>query len=205
MTIAGVLLAGGLARRMGGGDKGMRTLVGRPLLDWVIERARPQVRALALNANGDPARLAGFGLPIVPDGIPGFAGPLAGVLAGLDWAADEVVDATQVASFATDAPFLPRDLVRRLAAAIEDGAELACAASGGQAHPVFGLWPVALRHDLRRALEAGLRKVDQWTGRYRLATVEFAAAPVDPFFNVNSAGDLAAAERLAALVESGAA
>jgi len=205
VIIAGVLLAGGLARRMGGGDKGMRTLMGRPLLDWVIERARPQVRALALNANGDPARLASFGLPIVPDGIPGFAGPLAGVLAGLDWAADEIAEATHVASFATDAPFLPRDLVRRLAAAVEDGAELACAASAGQAHPVFGLWPVALRHELRRALEGGLRKVDRWTDGYRLATVEFATVPVDPFFNVNSAEDLAAAERLAALADSGAA
>ena len=204
MIIAGVLLAGGLARRMGGGDKGMRMLLGRPLLDWVIERARPQVRALALNANGDPARLASFGLPVVPDGIAGFAGPLAGVLAGLDWAADELAEATHVASFATDAPFLPRDLVRRLAIAVEDGAELACAASAGQAHPVFGLWPVALRYDLRRALESGVRKVDQWTGRYRLATVEFAERPVDPFFNVNSAEDLAAAERLAALVGSAA-
>jgi len=204
VIIAGVLLAGGLARRMGGGDKGMRMLLGRPLLDWVIERARPQVRALALNANGDPARLASFGLPVVPDGIAGFAGPLAGVLAGLDWAADELAEATHVASFATDAPFLPRDLVRRLAIAVEDGAELACAASAGQAHPVFGLWPVALRYDLRRALESGVRKVDQWTGRYRLATVEFAERPVDPFFNVNSAEDLAAAERLAALVGSAA-
>jgi molybdenum cofactor guanylyltransferase len=204
VIVAGVLLAGGLARRMGGGDKGLRPLLGRPLLAWVIERARPQVAALALNANGDPARLAGFGLPIVADGIADFAGPLAGVLAGLDWAAVDVDGATHVASFATDAPFLPRDLVRRLAAAVAEGAELACAASAGRAHPVFGLWPVALRHDLRRAMEEGVRKVDQWTQRYRLATVEFAADPVDPFFNVNRAEDLAAAERLAALARSGA-
>lgn len=205
MIVAGVLLAGGLARRMGGGDKGMRTLLGRPLLDWVIERARPQVAALALNANGDPARLLRFGLPVIADGVPDHAGPLAGVLAGLDWAAAAVPGATHVASFATDAPFLPRDLVRRLAAALGEGAELACAASGGRSHPVFGLWPIALRHDLRRAMEEGVRKVDQWTGHYRLATVEFDAAPLDPFFNVNRAEDLAAAEGLAALAGSGAA
>jgi molybdopterin-guanine dinucleotide biosynthesis protein A len=198
VTVAGVLLAGGLARRMGGGDKGMRALRGRPLLAWVIERARPQVAALALNANGDPARLAAFGLPVVPDGIADYPGPLAGVLAGLDWAAADVPAATHVASFATDAPFLPRDLVRRLSAAMEEGAELACAASAGQSHPVFGLWPVALRHDLRRALHEGVRKVDVWTARYRLAIVDFAAEPVDPFFNVNRADDLAVAERLAA-------
>ena len=199
MIIAGVVLAGGLARRMGGGDKGMRPLCGRPLIAWTIERAQPQVAALALNANGDAARFAPWGLPVVPDGIAGYPGPLAGVLAGLEWAAEAVAGATHVASFATDAPFLPRDLVSRLAAAVAGGAELACAASGGQAHPVFGLWPLALRQDLRRALEEGIRKVDQWTGRYRLDTVEFAVEPVDPFFNVNRPEDLAAAERLAAL------
>jgi len=198
VRIAGVVLAGGLARRMGGGDKGLRLVAGRPILDWVIERARPQVEALCLNANGDPARLARFALPIAPDGVPGFAGPLAGVLAGLDWAAGNVTDATHVASFATDAPFLPRDLVARLAAALEEGGELACAVSGGRDHPVFGLWPVALRHALRRAMvEEGVRKVDLWTGRYRLHRVEFSCEPVDPFFNANAPEDLAAAELLA--------
>jgi molybdopterin-guanine dinucleotide biosynthesis protein A len=202
LSIAGVLLAGGLARRMGGGDKGMRLLGGRPILDRVIERARPQVAALALNANGDPARFAAWRLPVIADGVPGYAGPLAGVLAGLDWAAAAVAAASHVASFATDAPFLPRDLVARLAAAVADGGfDLACAASQGRIHPVFGLWPVALRHDLRRALaEEGLRKVDQWAARHRLAVVAFPAGPVDPFFNVNEPEDLAAAERfLAAL------
>jgi molybdenum cofactor guanylyltransferase len=199
VRIAGVILAGGLARRMGGGDKGLRLLAGRPLLAWVIERARPQVAALALNANGDPARFARYRLPVVPDSVAGFAGPLAGVLAGLDWAAERVADATHVASFATDAPFLPRDLVVRLAAAVEAGADLACAASEGRSHPVFGLWPLALRDELRRALgDEGIRKVDQWTGRYRLETVEFAAVPVDPFFNANHPDDLDAAERLVA-------
>jgi molybdenum cofactor guanylyltransferase len=198
VKIAGVLLAGGLARRMGGGDKCLRALGGRTILDHVIERARPQVEALALNANGDAARFADFDLPVVADSIAGFAGPLAGVLAGLDWAKSAVSGATHVASFATDAPFLPRDLVLRLAGAIADGAhDLACAASGGREHPVFGLWPLALAEELRRALaEEGLRKVDRWTARHRLAIVEFAAGPPDPFFNANRPEDLAAAEAL---------
>lgn len=203
MRIAGIVLAGGLARRMGGGDKGLRLLGGRTLLDWVIERARPQVVALALNANGDPSRFAALGLEIVADPIAGFAGPLAGVLAGLDWAAETDGTVTHVASFASDAPFFPRDLVARLAAALADGADLACAASDGQAHPVFGLWPVALRQDLRHALEEeGIRKVDQWTARHRLAQVAFPVAGVDPFFNANRPEDLAAAERLAAAADA---
>jgi molybdopterin-guanine dinucleotide biosynthesis protein A len=197
VRIAGVLLAGGLARRMGGGDKGMRLVAGRPLLAWVIARARPQVTDLALNANGDPARFAAWGLPVVADSIADFAGPLAGVLAGLDWAVG--VGATHVASFATDAPFFPTDLVAWLKAAVDAGADLACAASGGQAHPVFGLWPLALRHDLRRALaDEGLRKVDQWTARYRLTQVDFPIRPFDPFFNANRPADLVEAETLAA-------
>jgi molybdenum cofactor guanylyltransferase len=200
VKIAGVLLAGGLARRMGGGDKGLRLLGGRPLIDWVIERARPQVAALALNANGDPARFAAWGLPVIEDSVAGFAGPLAGVLAGLAWAAASVDGATHVASFATDAPFLPRDLVSGLAAAVADGRhDLACAASGGRTHPVFGLWPIALREDLQRAVaEEGIRKVDQWTARHRLAVVAFATRPVDPFFNANAPDDLATAEGLVA-------
>jgi len=199
VIVAGVILAGGLARRMGGGDKGTRLLAGRPILAWVIERARPQVMALALNANGDPARFSSYCLPVVPDSVEGFAGPLAGVLAGLDWAADSVPGASHVASFATDAPFLPRDLVAQLAAAVAAGAVLACAASGRHKHPVFGLWPLALREDLRRAVrDEGVRKVDQWTGRYRLETVEFPVDPVDPFFNANRPDDLAAAEKLVA-------
>jgi len=200
VTIAGIVLAGGLSRRMGGGDKCLQALAGRPVLAHIIERAQGQVTALALNANGDAARFAAFGLPVVADSVPGFAGPLAGVLAGLDWAAASVPDCTHVASFAGDAPFLPRDLVARLWAAIADGRhDLACAASAGRAHPVFGLWPVALRDELRRAMvEEGMRKVDVWTARYALVAVDFAAAPVDPFFNANRPEDLAEAERLAA-------
>ena len=200
MKIAGVLLAGGQSQRMGGGDKNLRMLGGKPILAHIIERAKPQVDALVLNANGDPQRFAGFGLPIVGDSVAGFAGPLAGVLAGLDWAATNLPEAELVASFATDAPFFPRDLVRRLAVALEEGGfDLACAQSNGQAHPVFGLWPVSLRGALREALAGGLRKVDRWTARYKLVEVEFLAEPVDPFFNANRPEDLAEAERLVAL------
>ena len=198
MSIAGVLLAGGRSRRMGGGDKSLRPLGGRPIIAHVIERARPQVRALALNANGDPARFSRFDLPVVADSVEGYAGPLAGVLAGLDWAAAAVPGCAWVASFATDAPFLPRDLVPRLVAGLAgDRFEPACAASGGQVHPVFGLWPLALRDTLRRALVVeGMRKVDLFTARYRLVTVDFPVGEVDPFFNTNSPEDLETAERL---------
>jgi molybdopterin-guanine dinucleotide biosynthesis protein A len=200
VQIAGILLAGGLSRRMGGGDKSLKRIGGETILARVVARARPQVEALALNANGDPARFAEYGLPVVPDSVADFPGPLAGVLAGLDWAAASVPGATHVASFATDAPFLPTDLVAQLAKALErDGADLACAASGGRHHPVFGLWPVRLRKELRRAMvEEGIRKVDVWTARYRLAVAEWPTEPLDPFFNANEPGDLEAAERLAA-------
>lgn len=186
---------------MGGGDKGLKPIAGRPMLDRVIARARGQVGALAINAAGDPARFAAYGLPVVADSVPGFAGPLAGVLAGLDWARGAHPGARFVASFATDAPFFPRDLVARLHDARRAaGADLAAARSAGQDHPVFGLWPVALAEDLRRALaDEGVRKVDVWTARHRLAVAEFAAAPFDPFFNANRPEDLAEAERLAAL------
>jgi molybdopterin-guanine dinucleotide biosynthesis protein A len=200
MTIVGVLLAGGLSRRMGGGDKCLRPLGATTILAHVIARAAPQVAMLALNANGDAARFADYRLPVVADSIPGFAGPLAGVLAGLDWAAAIGAGASHVASFATDAPFLPRDLVARFAAARErEDADLVCAASGGRSHPVFGLWPVALRDELRRAMgENGIRKVDAWTSRYRLAVVDYPAEPLDPFFNTNRPDDLVAAETLVA-------
>jgi len=198
--IAGVLLAGGLARRMGGGDKCLRLLAGKTLLARVIARAAPQVGPLILNANGDPARFAAHGLPVVPDGVPGHAGPLAGILAALDWAAAHAPGCALVASFATDTPFLPKDLVGRLAAARAcAGADLACAASGGRAHPVFGLWPVALREDLRAALAVqGERRIDRWTARHRLVEVPFPTGRVDPFFNANRVADLTEAERLIA-------
>lgn len=198
--MAGVLLAGGLSRRMGGEDKAFCVLKGESLLARVIARIRPQVRALVLNANGDPARFACFGLPVAADVVEGFAGPLAGVLTGLEWAARNAPGCAWVASVATDAPFLPDDLVARLLAAAErEGADMACAASGGRSHPVFGLWPVHLAPDLRRAMvEEGVRKVDAWTARYRLAVAEYSDRPFDPFFNINAPEDLAEAERLLA-------
>lgn len=199
-SVAGILLAGGLSRRMGGGDKALRPLAGRSMLDRVVDRVRPQVGRLAVNANGDPARFAAFDLPVLPDVVPGYAGPLAGVLTGLDWAAAEVPEARWVATFATDAPFLPTDLVARLLeAATAEGAVMACAASDGRRHPVFGLWPVRLRDELRAAMiEEGVRKVDAWTARYRLAVAEFPTNPMDPFFNANRPDDLAEAERMIA-------
>jgi len=199
VNILGLLLAGGQSRRMGGGDKALRLLAGRTLLDRVIDRMRPQVAALVLNANGDPTCFARFGLPVVADSIADFAGPLAGILAGLDWAAANRPDCALVVSVATDAPFLPADLAARLVEGMTaDGAEIACAASGGQPHPVIGLWPVGLREALRHAVvDECIRKVDVWTGRYRLATVDFPVNAVDPFFNANRPEDL---DRAAALL-----
>jgi molybdopterin-guanine dinucleotide biosynthesis protein A len=194
--VVGLLLAGGLSRRMGGGDKCLRPLGGKAILMRIVECVRPQVRHLVLNANGDPARFADYGLPVVADSIEGFAGPLAGVLAGLDWAATHAPDCPWVASVPTDAPFLPEDLVAGLLAATEE-ADMACAASAGQNHPVVGLWPVRRREELRHALTVeAIHKVDVWTARYRLAVVEFPITDVDPFFNTNRPEDLAEAERL---------
>ncbi len=196
--VAGVVLAGGLSRRMGGGDKALLALGGRTILDHVISRARPQVAHLALNANGDAARFAAFGLPVIADVVEGHKGPLAGVLTGLEWAVSEHPECAWVASFASDAPFLSDDLVARLLAAIEkDGADMACAASAGRHHPVFGLWPVALAGDLRHAvIDEEIRKVDVWTARYHLAVADFESEPFDPFFNTNRPEDLAEAEAL---------
>lgn len=203
MTL-GVVLAGGLGRRMGGGDKPTRVIGGRTMLEHVIERLGPQCDGLVLNANGDPVRFARFGLPVVADTIEGYPGPLAGMLAALDWTADNRPDVEWMVSAAGDCPFLPRDLVARLQRArMTEGADLAVAASGGQAHPVIGLWKVALRDELRHALtNEGLRKIDRWTTRYGLATVSWPAEPVDPFFNANTVEDLAEAERLAALLDA---
>lgn len=195
---AGLLLAGGLARRMGGGDKGMRLLGDRPILGHILDRVRGQLGPIAINANGDPTRFADFGLPVVSDALDGNPGPLAGVLTGMEWARDHAPDCAYVATVPTDAPFLPRDLIARLFAALRaEGADMACAASGGRAHPVVGLWPVALADNLRHAMiEEEIRKVDRWTGRHRLAVASFDTDPIDPFFNVNSPEDLAEAEAL---------
>jgi molybdopterin-guanine dinucleotide biosynthesis protein A len=201
ITIPGVLLAGGLARRMGGGDKPMRTIGGRTILARVIARLEPQCDGLILNANGDPARFAAFGLPVIADGVADFPGPLAGILAALDWTATNRPEVKWMLSAAGDCPFLPRDLLARLHQALtEENAELAVAASGGQSHPVIGLWKVTLREELRHALVVeNIRRIDRWTARYRLATVTWPNTPLDPFFNANTVEDIAEAERLAAL------
>jgi molybdenum cofactor guanylyltransferase len=193
----GVVLAGGLARRMGGGDKPLRLLAGRALLDHVLERLRPQVAEVVLNANGDPARFAAYGLPVVPDGLADFPGPLAGVLAALDWMAERRPEHPWLVSVPGDSPLIPHDLVARLHAAREAaGMPLACARSGGWTHPPVGLWPVALRDDLRAALRGGERKIDRWTARHGTAHADWDAAPLDPFFNANTPEELAEAERL---------
>jgi len=197
---AGVLLAGGLARRMGGGDKPLRMLGGRPILDHVVARALPQVGTLLLNVNGDPARFARYGLPIATDVIEGHAGPLAGILTGLEWVRANLPTARWLVSFATDAPFFPADMVSRLqAGAAAAGADMACAMSAGRTHPVFGLWPVSVAGDLRRAMESeGMRKIDAFTARYLIQHVDFLTVPVDPFFNINRPENLAEAETLLA-------
>lgn len=201
LSIPGVILAGGQARRMGGGDKPLQPLGGRPLLAHVVDRLAPQVSSLALNANGNPARFAAFGLPVIADSVADGPGPLAGIHAAMDWARWLDPSISLVVTVPGDAPFLPRDLVARLAAARDAaGAEIACAASAGQIHPVVGLWPLALRDELRHALEEqGLRKVADFTARHRLVVADFTAAPVDPFLNVNTPDDLDQATRLLAL------
>ena len=196
----GVILAGGRATRMGGGDKTLRALGDRRLVDHVVARLRPQCAGLALNANGDPTRFAALDLPVLPDNVADQPGPLAGVLTGLDWAASEGAEA--IVTAAGDTPFLPRDLVAKLQAAAGPSG-LALAASPdeeGRArrHPTFGLWPVALREDLRAALEGGLRKIVLWTDRHEAGTALFSNAPFDPFFNVNTPDDVARAEQLMA-------
>jgi molybdopterin-guanine dinucleotide biosynthesis protein A len=196
----GLILAGGLARRMGGGDKPRTSIGGATILSRVLDRMAPQCTRLILNANGDPARFADTGLPVIADNVPDFAGPLAGILAGLDWAAAHAPDTSYVASVPGDCPFLPRDLVARLhRARIAASLPLACARSGEWRHPVVALWPVALRNDLRQAVtKEGLRKIELWTARHGVALAGWPAEPIDPFFNVNTPKDAAAAERIAA-------
>jgi molybdenum cofactor guanylyltransferase len=196
----GVVLAGGRARRMDGADKARIRIGGATILQRVLERLAPQCGALILNVNGDPSRYADTGLPVVADGMPDYAGPLAGILAALDWTAAHQPEIEWVVSVPSDCPFLPRDLVARLhAARIDAGARVACARSGERRHPVVALWPVGLREDLRRALTVeGVRKADAWIARYTLGIAEWPAEPVDPFFNVNTPQDATEAERLAA-------
>jgi molybdopterin-guanine dinucleotide biosynthesis protein A len=201
MKIAGVILAGGLARRMGGGDKALMELGGETLLARVIARLQPQVGEIVLNANGDPGRFAEFGLPVVADTVAGFAGPLAGILAGMRWAAAR--GHTHVASAAGDTPFFPADLVARLAEAEKvSGQPIALAATndperGLSEHPTFGLWPVDLADNLEESLTVGnMRKIIVWTSRHGCARAVFDEAAEFPFFNVNTPEDMVEAERI---------
>jgi molybdenum cofactor guanylyltransferase len=196
-----LILAGGLARRMGGGDKARIRIGNATILERVVARLTPQCSRIIINANGDPARFADTGLTVVADSIPDFAGPLAGILAGLDWTAANVPGCEWLASVPGDCPFVPRDLVTRLhEARTAAGVPLACARSGEWRHPVAGLWPVSLREDLRRAIsDEGLRKIEVWTERQGIALANWADTPVDPFFNVNTPDDAARSEEIAKL------
>jgi molybdenum cofactor guanylyltransferase len=195
----GLVLAGGLARRMGGGDKARIRIGGATILERVLARLTPQCSQIIINANGDPARFADTHLPVVADSVPDFAGPLAGILAGLDWAAAKAPDCEWLASVPGDCPFLPNDLVARLHnARLAAGTRLSCARSGEWRHPVVGLWPVSLREDLRRALlDEGLHKIEIWTARHGVAIADWPTEPVDPFFNVNTPDDAERAETMA--------
>jgi molybdopterin-guanine dinucleotide biosynthesis protein A len=199
----GVALAGGLSRRMGGGDKSLKLLNGRPMLAHAIDRLKPQVGGIVINANGDPERFGMFGLPVVADPVSGFAGPLAGVLAGFDWALARASEARWIVTAATDTPFFPDDLVARfVAAAGHHEKMIALAKSGGKLHPVFGLWPIALAGDLRAFLsEEENRKVLAWVDRHEMVAVEFpgftvAGELLDPFFNANTPEDMQVAETI---------
>lgn len=195
----GVVLAGGLARRMGGADKARIKIGGITILDRVLARLRPQCEQIILNAN-DATPFADTGLTVVADSVPDFAGPLAGILAGLDWAAEHVQDIGWVVSVPTDCPFLPWDLVARLHhARVGAGASFACACSDDRRHPVIALWPVELREELRQALTTeGVRKVDQWTAGHAIGVAEWPSQPIDPFYNVNTPEEAAEADRIAA-------
>ena len=205
--LVGVILAGGLSRRMGGGDKGLLSLGTATMLGEVVRRISPQVGRLVRNGNGEPRRFDRLGLPVVEDTVPDFAGPLAGLLAGLRWAAREAPAATHILSVSSDAPFLPADLAERLAAALaaDPSASIALAGSAGEVHFVVGLWPIAKADDLEAALLSGERKVRAWAGRHRVAVAEFPlrATPdgsVDPFFNANTPEDMDLARRLLPLL-----
>jgi molybdopterin-guanine dinucleotide biosynthesis protein A len=194
------VLAGGLARRMGGGDKARIKIGGASILQRVLACLTPQCTGVIINANGDAARFADIGLPVVADSVPDFAGPLAGILAGLDWAAANTPAIEWLASVPGDCPFLPKNLVARLLEArATSNVSLAFARSGEWRHPVVGLWPVKLREDLRHALMSeGLHKIELWTARHGIAIAEWPAAPFDPFFNVNTPEDAAQAGAIAA-------
>ena len=197
-AVCGVLLAGGKSRRMGNRDKALLELNKKPVLSRVIEIAEPQVISLSLNSNADPQKYEDFGFPVISDVVSGYAGPLAGILTGMDWVRKNHPRCKWLASFACDAPFVPSNLVSRcLQQALENGAHLACARSGGRVHPVIGLWSLSLYISLKEAIiNKGIRRVDEWTASHRLVEVEWSDEPFDPFFNINRPEDLVLAEKM---------
>jgi len=199
-NVIGVILAGGQSRRFGGGDKFIRELKGEPLVDRVIERVRPQTSQMIISSNAETPHLTKFRLPIVADVIEGQAGPLAGILTGMEWTRKNAPDCDWIVSFPTDAPFVPLDCVAQMhEQAVADGAEIVCAASGGRTHPVCALWQVKLADNLRQVMEEEeMRKIDLWTARHRLSVLEFSDQPFDPFFNINRPEDLEQAETILA-------
>ena len=196
--VAGLVLAGGLARRMGGRHKAFLELGGRPLIAHAVERLRPQVAHVAISANAEQERLQALARPVLADPVPGFAGPLAGVLAGLEWLRAAHPEIPWLLTVAVDTPFFPADLVGRMLEAVKrEGAMMAVAASGGRIHPVFALWPVSMAEALRTALVTeGVRRVESFLARHSVVQVPFHQGVADPFFNVNSPGDLERAEAL---------
>lgn len=195
--VLGVILAGGQARRMGGADKPLTEISGKPLLQYVVERLSPQLTHLLLNANGNAQRYAKFNLPVQADIVPDFAGPLAGVLSAMAWARAFQPEITHVITVAADTPFYPTEYVDNMLAAIDEKNTLACASYKGRTQPVFGLWPVDLHNELHQALvEEDIHKVDLFTERYGVADVEFDEMPFNPFFNVNRLDDVAEGEAL---------
>ena len=198
MKIAGVILAGGLSRRMGGNEKSLMQLGGKAPIEWVAERLHPQVDALAINANGDPTRFAFLDRPVIADTVDGFVGPLAGALAGMRWA-KQFEGMTHIMTAAADTPFIPLDLVAQLQAAITEPDDVAMAASNGRIHPVFGLWPIHLADALEHFLVAeDKRKILEFANRYLLHEIVYDTGGGDPFFNINTPDDLAAAEAMVA-------
>lgn len=193
-----VVLAGGLARRLGNIDKAFVQLNKQPLLDHVLNRIATQADSIIINANGDPARFSEWQLPVVGDTISGFPGPLAGVLSAMEWTRDNVPNSKWIASIPVDTPFAPRDLIKKMATELAiQNAEIACAKSGDRAHPVVGLWPVSLAGDLRHAItQEDIRKVDRWTAKYKLIHTNFSTDPIDPFFNINHPEDITTAEKI---------
>ena len=199
--MAGVILAGGLATRMGGGDKTLKEIGERKILDIVIERIRPQVSGLVFNTNNDPVIYSDLDIPIISDQFKNSYGPLAGILAGMEWACQKGY--SLMVSIAGDTPFFPEDLVAKLVFNQQQNQEsIVLAATRDKTsgkiyrHPTFGLWSVHLRHDLKANLDNGVRKIVQWTDQHQGKLVEFPIGKVDPFFNINTPGDLQEAERL---------